>query len=111
MVATGNYRIKVVPLHEFKMQPQTLEERLFLRRTPIFQPYMFGEACFDSTNTRNLLSYTGTECPIITDDLICKFNKYAIGMIWDRKGQITEKREKADSGFNHFYNNLNTMCI
>ena len=58
-VATGNHRIKVVPLHEFKMQPQTLEEQLFLRRTAIFQPYMFGEACFDSTNTRNLLRLYG----------------------------------------------------
>ena len=41
MAVTGNHRIKVVPLHEFKMQPHTLEEQLFLRRMAIFQPYMF----------------------------------------------------------------------
>ena len=94
MVATGNHRLKVVLLHEFKMQPHTREEQLFLRRTAKFQPYMFGEACFDSTNTRNLLSGTGIECTIITYDLICKVNKYAIGMNCGRKGQIMEKREK-----------------
>ena len=111
MAATGNHRIKVVPLHEFKMQPHTLEEQLFLRRTAIFQPYMFGEACFDSTNTRNLLSGTGIECPIITDDLICKFNEYAVDMNWGRKGQITEKTEKVENRFEHFFNNLNTIII
>ncbi|HHT9144503.1 MAG: SDR family oxidoreductase, partial [Candidatus Brocadiaceae bacterium] len=110
-VATGNHRIKVVPLHEFKMQPQTLEDQLFLRRTAIFQPYMFGEACFDSTNTRNLLSGTGIGCPIITDDLICKFNKYAVDMSWGSKGQIAKRIEKVDNGFENFYTNLNTMLI
>ncbi len=111
MVATGNHRIKVVPLHEFNMQPQTREELLLARKTAIFQPYMFGEACFDSTNTRNLLSGTGIECPIITDDLICKFNKYALEMNWGRKGQIAKKIEKLDNGFKYFYTNLNTTIM
>ncbi|MDO8141095.1 MAG: SDR family oxidoreductase [Candidatus Brocadiales bacterium] len=111
VAATGNNRIKIAPLHEFKMQPHTPEEQLFLRRTAIFQPYMFGEACFDSTNTRSLLSGTGIECPIVTDDLICKYNEYAVGMNWGRKGQITEKMENVDNGFEYFLNHLNTIII
>jgi len=57
------------------------------------------------------LSGTGIECPIITDDLICKFNKYALEMNWGRKGQIAKKIEKLDKGFKYFYTNLNTTIM
>ncbi len=85
--ATDNNRIKLASSHEFKTQPQSLEERQLLRRTAVYQPYMFGEACFDTTNTRRLLSGTGIECPIITDDLIHRFNNYTLRSHGCRKAQ------------------------
>lgn len=86
-IATDNHQINIVPLHEFQMQPQTLMEKLFLQRIKAFQPYMFGEPCFDSTNTRNLLSGTGIQCPLITLELINCFINYAVDTNWGRKEQ------------------------
>lgn len=87
-VATGFHRIKIVPLYEFQIRPHSVQEKLFLQGTDAFQPYMFGESYFDSTNTRNLLSGTAIECPLITQELINRFIQYAENTNWGKKKQI-----------------------
>lgn len=87
-VAMGFHRIKIVPLYEFQILPHTVQEKLFLQGTDSFQPYMFGESYFDSTNTRNLLSGTSIECPLITQELISRFIQYAENTNWGKKNQI-----------------------
>ena len=109
MAVTGNHRIRVVPQYEYETQPHTIEEQLFLHKTAIFQPYMSGEAYFDSTNTRNLLSGLGIECPMITDDLICKYNQYGVDMNWGRRGQTAKEIEKVREGFEHFNDSSNVV--
>lgn len=91
-VATGIHRIKIAPIYEFQARPQNLLEKLFLQGTEAFQPYLFGEPCFDSTNTKKLLSGTAIECPLITQELINLFIQYAIDTNWGKKKQI-EKNE------------------
>lgn len=84
-VALGINNIKIVPCHEFQVQPHTLPEKLLLQRIEVFQSYMFGEPYFDSTNTRNLLSGTGIECPLITQELVSRFIQYAIDTNWGKE--------------------------
>ncbi|MEP9410781.1 MAG: SDR family oxidoreductase [Candidatus Brocadia sp.] len=84
-VATGFHRIRIVPMYEFKIRPHSLQEKLFLQGTEAFQPYMFGEPYFDSTNTKKLLSGTAIECPLITQELINRFIQYAIDTNWGKK--------------------------
>lgn len=90
-VATGIHRIKIVPMYEFNIRPYSLQEKVFLQGTEAFQPYMFGEPYFDSTNTRAMLSGTAIECPLITQELINRFVQYAIDTNWGKKKQIGEK--------------------
>jgi len=90
-VATGVHRVRIVPMYEFQIQPHTLQEKLFLKGTETFQPYMFGEPYFDPTNTRNLLSGTAVDCPLITQELINRFIQYAIDTNWGKKKQIEKK--------------------
>src|SRR3990167_404073 len=84
-VAMGFHRVKIVPMYEFQTQPSTLQEKLFLQGTVALQPYMFGEPYFDSTCTRNLLSSTGIECPLVTQELINRFIQYAVDTNWGKK--------------------------
>jgi hypothetical protein len=84
-VAMDVHRIKIAPMYEFQIQPHTLEEKLFLKGTETFQPYMFGEPYFDSTNTRKLLSGTAIECPLITQELINRFIQYAENTNWGNR--------------------------
>ncbi len=88
-VATGVHRLKIASLHEFQVYPYTIEEKLFLQGTGAFQPYLFGEPYFDSTNTRSLLSSTGIECPMITQEMVSRFIQYAIDTNW---GKIKKKQ-------------------
>lgn len=83
--ATGIHQVKIVPLNEFQISHHTLHEKLFLQGTEAFQPYMFGEAHFDSTGTGNLLRGTGIECPLITQDLINNLIAYAVNTNWGKK--------------------------
>ena len=87
-VATGFHSIKIVPIYEFQILPHTIQEKLFLQGTDTFQPYMFGESYFDSTNTKNLLSGTAIECPLITQELINRFIQYAENTNWGKKKQF-----------------------
>lgn len=100
--STGVNTVSVVPLQEFETRPSTLQERLFLRDTRVFQPYLFGEPYFDSTNTKNLLAGTGIECPMITGDMVALFMRYAIDTNWGRKlrnaGGAYYERETMDTG-------------
>lgn len=83
-VATGVSHTKIVDAYEFRKQPRTMVEKLFLQGTEAFQPYMFGEPDFDSTNTRKLLIGTGIECPLITQELINRFIQYGIAANWGK---------------------------
>ncbi len=105
MAATGNNRIRLTSLHEFRMQPQSPEEQRLLRRIAVCQPYMFGEASFDSTNTRRLLSGTGIECPIITDDLIDRFNHYLVAM---NRGE-NERLAEIAGGYEYYHTSLDEI--
>lgn len=86
-VATGIHNVKIVPMHEFQVSPHTQQEKLLLKGTEAFLPYMFGEPYFDCTNTRNLLSGTGIECPLITQELINRFIQFAVNTNWGKKRQ------------------------
>ncbi|QQR65819.1 MAG: SDR family oxidoreductase [Candidatus Brocadia sp.] len=86
--ATGIHRIRVVPMYEFQIQPHTLEEKVFLKGTETFQPYMVGEPYFDPTNTKILLSGTAIECPLITQELINHLIQYTLDTHWGKKKQI-----------------------
>ncbi|MBV6519721.1 MAG: hypothetical protein DCC43_11675 [Candidatus Brocadia sp.] len=90
-VATGIHRVRIVPRHEFQTQPETAEEAMYLKGTETFQPYMFGEPQFDSTNTRSMLSGTTIECPFITQESINRFIQYALSTNWGKKLPVTEK--------------------
>ncbi|MDG6026393.1 MAG: NAD-dependent epimerase/dehydratase family protein [Candidatus Brocadia sp.] len=90
-VATGIHRVSIVPRYEFQMQPETLEEKLFLKGTETFQPYMFGEPYFDSTSTRTMLSGTKIECPLITQEVINRLIQYALDTNWGKKNTGEEK--------------------
>lgn len=90
MVATGVHHIKIVLPYEFQHRPYSIQEKLFLHGTEAFQPYMFGEPYFDSTNTRNLLSGSAVECPLITQELINRFIHYAVDTNWGKKKQTAE---------------------
>lgn len=83
--ATGIHRIRVVPMSEFQIQPHTVKEKIFLKGTETFQPYMSGEPYFDSTNTKTFLSGTAIECPLITQELISHFVQYALDTHWGKK--------------------------
>lgn len=89
--ATGVHRIKIVPMYEFQKHPHALQEKLFLRGTEAFQPYMFGEPHFDSTNTKNLLSGTAIQCPLITQELMNRFIQYGTKTDWGRENQSTKQ--------------------
>lgn len=89
--ATGTHRIRVVPMYEFQIQQHTLEEKIFLKGTETFRPYLSGEPYFDSTNTKTLLSGTAIECPLITQELITCFIQYALDTHWGKKKQIEGK--------------------
>lgn len=91
-VATGFHHVRIASAREFQIHPPGLQERQYLQGTEAFQPYMFGEPDYDSTNTRNLLSGTGIECPLITQELISRFIQYAIDTNWGKKKQPLEKR-------------------
>ncbi|HHT9109905.1 MAG TPA: SDR family oxidoreductase [Candidatus Brocadiaceae bacterium] len=86
-VATGAVSTKIVDAYEFRKQPYTMVEKLFLQGTEAFQPYMFGEPSFDSTNTRKLLIGTGIECPLITQELINRVIQYGIDTNWGKNRQ------------------------
>ncbi len=98
--ATGFHRLKIVSAYEFHIRPPTIQEKYFLLSTEAFQPYLFGEPYFDSTNTRNMLSGTAIECPLITQELINRFVQYASDTNWGKKKHIEEKEwlhEQVDS--------------
>ncbi|WP_169703258.1 hypothetical protein [Candidatus Kuenenia stuttgartiensis] len=92
-VATGIYRVRVVPQHEFSASAPNALEKSFFRRNKAFQPYMFGEACFDSANTRAFLAGANIDCPLITQEFISRSIQYAIQTKWGKKGadRDTEK--------------------
>lgn len=89
--ALGVYHVRVAPLHEFQLTPHTLQERLFLQKTQAFQPYLFGEPYFDFSNTRSLLSGTGIECPLITQEIVNRYIQYAIDTNWGEKRQSADR--------------------
>jgi thioester reductase-like protein len=93
-VSTNINNLKIVPPEEFNMAPPTLQEELLVKKIRAFQPYMFGEPNFDSTNTRKILSGTGIACPLITPGLINHFMQYAIDTGWGRKKQTGEIRQR-----------------
>lgn len=92
-VATGN-RIRILRFHELQAQPYTVFEKLFLRGTEAFQPYLFGEPCFDSTNTKRLLCGTGIECPLITQEFIHRFIQYGVDTHWGKKNTTSGKEDR-----------------
>lgn len=85
MTATGFYGIRIAPIFTFQTRKQTLQEKVFLQRIEAFLPYLFGELCFDSSNTRDLLHGTGIECSMITGDFINRCMQYAIEVDWGKK--------------------------
>ncbi len=92
-VATGIYRISIVSQHEFRASAPNVLEKCFSRKTKAFQPYLFGEACFDSTNTRTFLAGAKIDCPLITQEFINRSIQYAIQTKWGKKGAAREYRE------------------
>ena len=92
-VATGK-RIKILPFYELQAQSYTIFEKLFLRGTEAFQPYLFGEPYFDSTNTKHLLSGAGIECPLITQELIHRFIQYGVDTHWGKKNTTSGKEDR-----------------
>lgn len=94
--ATGVHRVRIVPRYEFQIQPETFEEKLFLKGTETFQPYMFGEPYFDSTNTRIMLSGTTIECPFITQEVINRFIQYALDTNWGKKNTLMKENCRTD---------------
>ncbi len=83
--ATGIHQLKIVSLNEFRTSPYSLYEKLFLKGTESFRPYMFGEPCFDSTETGKLLRGTGIECPLITQDILDNLIAYAVDANWGKR--------------------------
>ncbi|MCF6148690.1 MAG: SDR family oxidoreductase [Candidatus Kuenenia sp.] len=92
-VATGIYSVRIVPKHEFHITEPNTWEKNFLKKTETFQSYMFGEACFDSANTREFLAGSNIDCPLITQEFISRIIQYAIDAKWGKKGVIREYRE------------------
>lgn len=92
-VATGIYRISIVPQHVFHASAPNALEKCFSRKTKAFQPYLFGEACFDSTNTRAFLAGAKIDCPLITQEFINRSIQYAIQTKWGKKGAARGYRE------------------
>lgn len=98
--AMGASRIKIVDACEFQEQPHTMFEKLFLQSTEAFQPYMFGEPGFDSTNTRKFLVGTGIESPLITQELINCFIQYGIDTNWGKREKKALSEKKITMGQN-----------
>ncbi len=69
-------------------------ERLFLRQTRTYYPYIFVKLRFDCSNTQDVLKDTGINCPAITHDLIKILLDYAISHNWGEK-KLTSKKVKA----------------
>jgi len=84
MTATGFYGIRIAPVFTFQTHKQTLQEKAFLQRMGAFLPYLYGELCFDSSNTRDFLRGTGIECSMITGDHINMCMQYAMEVDWGR---------------------------
>lgn len=82
--ATGIHSMRIVSQDEWKRQPLSFQEKLFLQGTESFQPYMFGEPYFDCTNTTNFLRGSGIMCPMITEDLIRLFIQHALCTNWGK---------------------------
>ena len=66
-------------------------ERLFLRQTRTYYPYIFGKLRFDCSNTKDMLEGTGINCPAITHDLIKILLDYAISHNWGERRPATSK--------------------
>jgi thioester reductase-like protein len=66
-------------------------ERLFLRQTRTYYPYIFGKLRFDCNNTQDALKGTGINCPAITHDLIKTLLDYAISHNWGERRLATSK--------------------
>ncbi len=66
-------------------------ERLFLRQTRTYYPYIFGKLRFDCSNTQDALKGTGINCPAITHDLIKTLLDYAISHNWGERRLATSK--------------------
>ena len=60
-------------------------ERLFLRQTKTYYPYLFSGLRFDCTNTLKALKGTGISCPIIDHDLLKLLINYAILHKWGER--------------------------
>lgn len=93
MITTGFHHIRIVPTYEFQIRAHTIQERYFLQRTEAFQPYLFGEPYFDSTNTMATLRGTAIECPLITQELINLFIQYAVDTQWGKKKHLGNKEQ------------------
>ncbi len=66
-------------------------ERLFLRQTRTYYPYIFGKLRFDCSNTQDTLKGTGINCPAVTHDLIKTLLDYAISHNWGERRLATSK--------------------
>lgn len=60
-------------------------ERLFLRQTRTYYPYIFSKLEFDCSNTQDTLKDTGISCPAISLDLIKILLGYAISNNWGER--------------------------
>ncbi len=67
-------------------------ERLFLRQTRTYHPYIFSKLRFDCSNTRNTLKGTGINCPVISHDLIKILLNYAISHNWGERERVTSQK-------------------
>ncbi|MFQ5714089.1 MAG: SDR family oxidoreductase [Candidatus Scalinduaceae bacterium] len=67
-------------------------ERLFLRQTRTYHPYIFGKLRFDCSKTQNTLKGTGINCPVINHDLIKILLDYAISHNWGEGERVTSQK-------------------
>ena len=78
-------------------------ERLFLRQTRTYYPYIFSKLRFDCSNTQNTLKGTGINCPAINHDLIKILLDYAISHNWGERKLITSKKVETGKVFEEAY--------
>jgi thioester reductase-like protein len=67
-------------------------ERLFLRQTRTYYPYIFSKLRFDCSNTQDTLKDTGISCPAISLDFIKILLDYAISHNWGEGEMVTSRK-------------------
>jgi thioester reductase-like protein len=71
-------------------------ERLFLRQTRTYYPYIFSSLRFDCSNTQNTLKGTDIHCPAINHNLIKILLNYAISHNWGSGEQVSSQIDRRE---------------